>query len=254
MPHANECRHIKTGGGKCRAAALRGTPFCYFHTRLHHSAKQPPTPAPAIDIPVAFEDRCDLQLAICQVLRALVSKSIDKGTASTLLYGLQLASQNIDKSYWAIPITVVDHITRTSDGDVLAVPKQEEEDYDEEEDGEEEYDEDGVEEEGEEEEDEEDYDQEEGDEEQGDQEDDGQEGEAQQDEEQGQDEQSPEAQADEEQPREEEREDEEQEGKEEEQEEQEEEEQEEDVDIASLRQIAEENNILMQQIRRLLSA
>lgn len=30
-----ECRHIRPSGDSCRAAALKGSHFCYFHGRLH---------------------------------------------------------------------------------------------------------------------------------------------------------------------------------------------------------------------------
>ena len=207
---ANECRHIKTSGGKCHAAAVRGTPFCYFHTRLHQSAKQPPAPTPSIDIPLVFEDRCELQLAICQVLRALVSESIDRGTASTLLYGLQLASQSIDKGSWAIPIDVVEDITRTGDGEVLAATKPVEEEDCEECD--------------------EDEDDEEDEEESCDDEQEEQDGQAEEEQAEDLEQQGDEAG------------------------EQQDEGDEEDDDSSSLRQVAEENNALMQNILRVLSS
>jgi hypothetical protein len=30
-----ECRHIMPRGAKCKAPALRGRPYCYFHDKLH---------------------------------------------------------------------------------------------------------------------------------------------------------------------------------------------------------------------------
>jgi len=115
----SECRHVMTSGKKCEAPALKGTPFCYFHTKLHRIAKQASDPTASIDIPV-LEDRCAIQLAIAQVLKALVNGAIDRPRASLLLYGLQLASQNVDRRTWAIPIETVNAITRTRDGDELA--------------------------------------------------------------------------------------------------------------------------------------
>jgi hypothetical protein len=117
-----------TSGKQCGAPALRGTPFCYFHTKLHLAAKQPTTPADSIEIPLVFDDRCALQLAISRVLRALVNKTIDNHRASILLYGLQLASQNVDRTSWAIPIGTVCAITHTRDGDELAKPGDDDDD------------------------------------------------------------------------------------------------------------------------------
>jgi hypothetical protein len=108
-------------GGKCRAPALRGTHFCYFHTSLHRLDKQKSNPMGSIDIPV-LEDRCAIQLSIAQVLRALVNSTIDQRRAALLLYGLQLASQNVDRSLSAIPFDSVEALTHTRDGVELAQP------------------------------------------------------------------------------------------------------------------------------------
>ncbi len=35
-----ECRHIKLSGGKCGSPALRGKPYCYFHSRMKEHAKR----------------------------------------------------------------------------------------------------------------------------------------------------------------------------------------------------------------------
>ena len=95
------------------------------------------------------------QLTVTRVLRALVNKTIDRQSASTLLYGLQLALQSVDRGRWAIgPFDTVEGLSQTPDGDVIASdPDEDLEDEDEEEEGDEEEQED--EEEGEEEEEEE---------------------------------------------------------------------------------------------------
>jgi len=38
----NLCRHIMPSGAKCHAPALRGKPYCYYHTRLHRFTAAPP--------------------------------------------------------------------------------------------------------------------------------------------------------------------------------------------------------------------
>jgi hypothetical protein len=117
-----ERRHVMTSGKKCEAPALKGTPLCYFHTRLHHIAKQPTTPTDSIEIPLVLDDRCAVQLAIAQVLKAIVNATIDRPRAALLLYGLQLASQNVDRETLAVPFRTVDSLTHTRDGDELACP------------------------------------------------------------------------------------------------------------------------------------
>jgi hypothetical protein len=106
-------------GAQCHAYALRDEPFCYFHSRLHRAAKQPVSLIDSFDIPL-LEDRCAVQLTITRVLRALANKTIDRPSASTLLYGLQLALQSVDRSSWAIGFDTVEGLSQTPDGDVIA--------------------------------------------------------------------------------------------------------------------------------------
>ncbi len=132
-----------TSGNQCHAYALRGEPFCFFHARLHRAAKQPVSLIDSFDIPL-HEDRCAVQLTITRVLRALVSNTIDRQSASTLLYGLQLALQSVDRSDCAIGFDTVDSLSQTPDGDVIASGPDEdfEDDEDDSEEDEEEEDED----------------------------------------------------------------------------------------------------------------
>jgi hypothetical protein len=144
-------------GQVCRAYALRDEYFCYFHSRLHRAAKQPVSLIDSFDIPL-LEDRCAVQLTVTRVLRALVNKTIDRHSASTLLYGLQLALQSVDRSSsWAIGFDTVESLSQTPDGDEIALGPDEdpEDDEDEEEEEDEEEKENEEEEEKEEEEEEE---------------------------------------------------------------------------------------------------
>jgi hypothetical protein len=106
-------------GKQCRAYALRDEYFCYFHSRLHQAAKQPVNLIDSFDIPL-LEDRCTVQLTLTRVLRAFVNKTIDRPSASTLLYGLQLALQSVDSGDWAIGFDTVEGLARTPDGDIVA--------------------------------------------------------------------------------------------------------------------------------------
>jgi hypothetical protein len=122
----SNCRHIMTGGCQCGAYALTGEPFCYFHSRLHRAAKQPVNLIDSIEIPL-LEDRCAVQVVVTRVLRALVNKSLDRQTASTLLYGLQLALQSVDRSSFAVGLNSVEAISQTPDGDEIAADPDDEE-------------------------------------------------------------------------------------------------------------------------------
>jgi hypothetical protein len=127
-----ECRHIMQSGQVCQAYALRDDYFCYFHSRLHRAAKQPVSLTDSFDIPL-LEDRCAVQLTITRVLRAFVKKTIDRQSASTLLYGLQLALQSVDHSSWAIGLDTVESLSQTPDGDEIALGPDEDPDDDEDE-------------------------------------------------------------------------------------------------------------------------
>ena len=137
-----ECRHIMPSGKQCRAHALRGEYFCFFHSQLHRAAKQPVSLIDSFDIPF-LEDRCAVQLTITRVLRAFVNKTIDRQSVSTLLYGLQLALQSVDHGSWAIGFDTVEGISETQDGDEIALgpdedPEDDEDEIEEEENEEEE--------------------------------------------------------------------------------------------------------------------
>jgi hypothetical protein len=85
-----ECRHILPGGRKCRAAALRGPAFCYYHTasrRLSVSISS----AGAVLLP-PVEDAASVQVAVNQVLHSLGERRISHREAGVFFYGLRIAS------------------------------------------------------------------------------------------------------------------------------------------------------------------
>ena len=120
------CRHIKTNGLRCGSPALTGEIFCYFHKGLHIRHRPKPaadivpitlhptrtddrggqlnpliaeyfTPQPeALDLP-PLEDRESIQVAISTLVTALAANRINPKRASTLLYGLQVASSNCNR-------------------------------------------------------------------------------------------------------------------------------------------------------------
>jgi hypothetical protein len=79
---APECRYIKTSGGKCGSPALRGQPYCYFHSRL----------------PKEKSTARATQHAVSEVGTALAEHRINARRARTLLYALQIASHNAKNS------------------------------------------------------------------------------------------------------------------------------------------------------------
>lgn len=129
MPTAY-CRHIRTNGRRCCSPALRATAFCYYHghsIERHRGLKPPSDALPtvihplntdehrqrdpilaeyfsgvqpnnplALDFP-PLEDRESIQVALSMLISALGQNRLDPRRASTILYGLQVASANAVK-------------------------------------------------------------------------------------------------------------------------------------------------------------
>ena len=60
----NLCRPIMPSGAKCHAPALRGKPYCYFHTRLHKFTAAPPIEVDGNLRLGVLEDRSAIQIAL----------------------------------------------------------------------------------------------------------------------------------------------------------------------------------------------
>ena len=114
-----ECRHIKSNGSRCKSPSLNGMPYCYFHNRLHRSRSAPSPTDGSIDLPM-LEDRSSIQVALSQILGALGSSRPDTRCAGLFLYGLQIASQNVERHGDILPCDAVESTTQTEDGEELA--------------------------------------------------------------------------------------------------------------------------------------
>ena len=111
-----QCRHIFTDGHRCQSPALRQENFCYYH---HTTRKPVPKQELAnrrskrstLEVPLP-EDRSAIQHTIGQVLQLLAANQLDAKRAGLLLYGLQIAIQNLPKpNPKAYPWPTVDEIT-----------------------------------------------------------------------------------------------------------------------------------------------
>ena len=103
----NECRHIKSDGKRCRAAALKGKPYCFFHIKSDHLHRRITAEIPPI------EDSTSILLAIGQVVRALDSETMDCKRAGLMLYGLQIASSVTTRLEKAQPADTVADTVRS---------------------------------------------------------------------------------------------------------------------------------------------
>ena len=122
MTTANECRHIKADGSKCRAAAIHQTDWCWFHSDRQRIATpgQPDSAAEAtaeaILPPRLIEDRASIQLALSDLYNALAANKISPRRASTMTYILQCASRNCKNSDDITSPRATAEVTLTNEG------------------------------------------------------------------------------------------------------------------------------------------
>jgi hypothetical protein len=139
----NRCQHIKVNGTQCGSPALRRNRFCYFHKRHHEerialaadrakSAGRSRRRA-AIDLPV-LEDANSIQVSLMQIMRLIIAGNIDSKTAGLLLYALQTASGNLQRTKFEPRMHDVTLDPRSVADTLLGERIWEDEDFEEEED------------------------------------------------------------------------------------------------------------------------
>src|ERR1700757_1768093 len=97
---APQCLHFKFNGEQCRQPALRHKKHCRFHNFIHEANSVPSDGR--LLIPLA-EDTPSIQIGINQIMRGIVSNTIDHKTAWLLLYSLQLSTSNLAKQRDVFP-------------------------------------------------------------------------------------------------------------------------------------------------------
>jgi hypothetical protein len=95
------CKHVKANGEFCGSPALRGRAHCYFHLtvlgrRLRTQKHIMQGENHYLQLPT-LEDANSIQMALMQVMEALLRDQIDNKLAGLLLYGLQIASSNLQQ-------------------------------------------------------------------------------------------------------------------------------------------------------------
>jgi hypothetical protein len=97
------CRHIFTDGRRCGSPALRTQNFCYYHyayrphiQHLRHDRKA----KAGFDMECldGLDNHTSIQLCLAQVVMRIANSSLDPKRAGLLLYGLQIAGQNLRNS------------------------------------------------------------------------------------------------------------------------------------------------------------
>jgi hypothetical protein len=110
------CRHIKPGGQRCKSPALRGHAFCYFHARLHSTSRLGVTDSITLPIP---EDSVAIQVSLGTIFEAILSSRIDSKQTAQLLWGLQIAANNLSRKPASDQKSVLS-VTRNKQGLELA--------------------------------------------------------------------------------------------------------------------------------------
>jgi hypothetical protein len=117
------CQHIKTDGNKCQSPAMRGSTFCYFHSRVPTPAKVKSSGRNVFKLP-PLVDSASIRAAISQVMAASLSSRLGARRTGLLLYAIQIASQNLNRSTTSKNSQIARSMTLTGKGDQLA-PKKE---------------------------------------------------------------------------------------------------------------------------------
>jgi len=93
QPNVRSCTHIKVTGVRCASPAMRGEQFCYFHQRMIRGVRTPPQSRLH---PIALiEDQESVQVALMEVINALMRNSIDLKRATLILRALHIAVRNV---------------------------------------------------------------------------------------------------------------------------------------------------------------
>jgi hypothetical protein len=88
---APRCRWVRQDGTCCGSPHMRKHIYCYAHKQMMEAR------AISLRLP-ALEDANAIQIAIMRVQTALIDQTISEKTAGLLLYSLQIAAANIEKT------------------------------------------------------------------------------------------------------------------------------------------------------------
>ena len=100
----HECQHVLANGSTCHAPRLRDSQFCYFHVAARDRVRRQRLAAEKklpLQVPV-LEDANTIQLALGDVVNAMLADRIDPRKAALTLYALQTASANLHRSSTSI--------------------------------------------------------------------------------------------------------------------------------------------------------
>jgi hypothetical protein len=88
---APRCEKVREDGTICGSPQMKGYRYCYAHERMAAAR------AEKLELP-PLEDANAIQMAVMLVQRALIDDEITEKKAGLLLYSLQIAASNVDKT------------------------------------------------------------------------------------------------------------------------------------------------------------
>jgi hypothetical protein len=95
------CQHLKVNGTQCGSPALHRQKFCYFHKQWRQKRLEINSNIQRerwkVTLPV-LEDADSIQMGLVEVMRLIVTQQIDHRAAGLLLYALQTASANLNRT------------------------------------------------------------------------------------------------------------------------------------------------------------
>ena|SRR5271165_788057 len=95
------CNHLKQDGVPCGSPALRGEKLCYYHQRDHRRSQYAAGAIRRADVLgprlPRMKSLADIQLALYEVLTALVARLVPLQRAGRILFDLEQASMTLQK-------------------------------------------------------------------------------------------------------------------------------------------------------------
>jgi hypothetical protein len=96
------CQHIKVNGTQCASPALRDQKHCHFHARWYRMSTEVrlngKIEEPGIMTLPNLEDANSIQLGLSEIMRLLATQQIHHKSAALMLYALQTASINLNRT------------------------------------------------------------------------------------------------------------------------------------------------------------
>ncbi len=94
------CEHIKDDGARCGGAVVRGECFCRFHVRVTDHQLSPGEPGYTLPV---LETEQSIQIALQQMMAALLSGKLSERKAAVMLSGIKAAAALVRQAQASTP-------------------------------------------------------------------------------------------------------------------------------------------------------